>query len=116
VTFSRQGKPHYKSFSDIRRGDAENAFAAAMAWRDDQLAAISTVTKRDFCQIKRRSNWSGVPGVLFITPKGEPQGAWAARIKLADGHERTKMFSVKKYGEVQTFELTRRGSIPWPAG
>jgi len=105
VMFTRHGKPHYKAFYDLRRGGAENALAAAIAWRDDQLAAISTLTKRAFCQIKRTSNRSGVPGVHLIWPKNQPQGSWAARIKLPDGRERTRTFSVKKYGEAQAFEL-----------
>lgn len=103
--FTRKGKLHYKSFYDIGRGGSENALAAAIAWRDEQLAAISTLTKRAFCQIKRTSNRSGVPGVHFIRPNNQPQGSWAARIKLPDGRERTKAFSVKKYGEARAFEL-----------
>ncbi|WP_299161024.1 AP2/ERF family transcription factor [Accumulibacter sp.] len=103
--FTRKGKLHYKSFYDIGRGGSENALAAAIAWRDEQLAAISTLTKRDFCQIKRTSNRSGVPGVQFIRSKNQPQGSWAAKIKLPNGDVRTKAFSVKKYGEARAFEL-----------
>ena len=105
VMFTRQGKPHYKSFYDMRRGGSENALAAAIAWRDEQLAAIKALTKREFCQIKRTSNQSGVPGVHFIRPKNHPQGCWAARLKLPDGRQRTKTFSVRKYGESRAFEL-----------
>ncbi len=105
VAFTRQGKLHYKSFYDMGRGGSENALAAAIAWRDEQLAKISVLTKRAFCQIKRTSNRSGVPGVYFIRPKNQPQGSWAARIKLPDGRERTKTFAVKKYGESRAFEL-----------
>ena len=89
----------------MHRGGSENALAAATAWRDEQLAAVSTLSKRAFCQIKRTSNRSGVPGVLFIWPTGQPQGSWAAKIKLPNGDVRTKTFSVKKYGEAQAFDL-----------
>ncbi|WP_298312735.1 hypothetical protein [Propionivibrio sp.] len=52
----------------------------------------------------------------FIQSKSQQQGSCVARIRLPDGHERTKMFSVKKYGEVLAFELTRRGALPRRAG
>jgi len=105
VAFTRQGKRHYKSFYDMHRGGSENALAAAIAWRGEKLAKVGVLTKRAFCQIKRTSNRSGVPGVYFIRPKNQPQGSWAARIKLPDGHERTKTFAVKKYGESRAFSL-----------
>ncbi len=105
VMFTRQGKRHYKSFYDMHRGGSENALAAAIAWRDEQLAKISVLTKRAFCQIKRTSNRSGAPGVYFIRPNNRPQGSWLARIKLPDGRQRTKAFSVKKYGENRAFKL-----------
>ncbi|WP_291986610.1 AP2 domain-containing protein [Candidatus Accumulibacter sp. ACC007] len=105
VMFTRQGKRYYQSFYDFSRGGPENALAAAIAWRDEQLAKISVLTKRAFCQIKRTSNRTGVPGVHFIRPKNQPQGSWAARIKLPDGRQRTKAFAVKKYGENRAFSL-----------
>jgi hypothetical protein len=69
------------------------------------VAAIKALAKRDCCRIKRTSNQSGVPGVHFIRPKNHPQGCWAARLKLPNGRQRTKTFSVRKYGESRAFEL-----------
>lgn len=105
VLFSRRGKLYYKSFYDIRRGGSKKAQAAAIAWRDEKLASVQALTKREFCQLKRTTNRSGVPGVHFIIPKNQPQGSWAARLKMPDGKERTKTFSVQKYGERAAFKL-----------
>jgi hypothetical protein len=46
----------------------------------------------------RTNNQSGVPGVQFIQPRRQPQGSWQARLKLPDGKELTRTFSVKRYG------------------
>lgn len=41
VAFRRRGTPYAKSFYDVRRGGSEKALAAAIAWRDAQLARQS---------------------------------------------------------------------------
>lgn len=105
VLFSRKGKLHYKSFYDTRRGGSTKALADAVAWRDEQLASVAVLSKRDFCQLTRTSNHSGVPGVHFFLARNQPQGSWAARLKTPDGKERTKTFSVKKYGERGAFKM-----------
>lgn len=105
VAFRRRGKHYYKSFYDVRRGGPEKSLAAAIAWRDEQLAKVTAFGKRDFCRLVRTNNSSGVPGVQLVRPRNQPQGSWQARLKLPNGRELTKAFSVKKYGEREAFRL-----------
>ena len=107
VRFSRAGRVFYKNFYDVRRGGPEKALADAIAWRDEQLLAVKAMSMREFCQIKRTSNHSGVAGVQFIQPKSQPLGSWQARLKQPDGRTVVKTFSVKKYGEREAFELAK---------
>jgi hypothetical protein len=58
VAFRRRGKPYYRNFYDVRRGGSRKALAAAIAWRDQQLAKAKALSKREFHQIKRSSNSS----------------------------------------------------------
>jgi hypothetical protein len=105
VGFSRRGKLYYKSFYDVRRGGPENSLTAAIAWRDQQLAAVKALPLREFCQLLRTTNTSGVAGVLFIRPANQPQGSWQARIRLPNNRILTKTFAVKTYGEREAYQL-----------
>jgi hypothetical protein len=74
VDFRRRGKRNYKSFYDIRRGGPEKALADAIAWRDAELQKAKAMGVRDFCQVVRTTNRSGVPGVFFMRNPNQPQG------------------------------------------
>jgi hypothetical protein len=104
VNFRRRGQPHFKSFYDLQSGGSRKALAAAIQWRDSQLAKTQALSKREFHQLVRTNNQSGVPGVQFIQPKSRPQGSWQARMKLPDGKEMTRTFSVLKHGYEGAFE------------
>jgi hypothetical protein len=105
VNFSRQGKSYAKTFYDLTWGGSKAAKAAAIAWRDEQLAAIKALTIIEFHQQKRSNNLSGVPGVHFHKTPAQPLGFWQANIKTHDGKRVAKSFSVKKYGEREAFRL-----------
>lgn len=105
VAFRRRGRHYYKSFYDLHRGGPEKSLAAAIAWRDTQLAKIKALDMREFRQLLRATNTSGVPGVQFIRPKNQPLGSWQARLKLPDGKERTRTFAVGKHGHDGAFAL-----------
>lgn len=68
------------------------------------LAKTRTLSQREFRELIRSSNQSGVPSVQFIRPHNQPLGSWQARLKLPNGKTLTKAFSVKKYGERGAFE------------
>lgn len=105
VNFRRRGKPHYKSFYDLQMGGSKKALAAAIFWRDSQLTKTQSLSKREFHQLVRSNNQSGVPGVQFIQPKNQPQGSWQARLKLPHGKEMTRTFAVGRYGFDVAFRL-----------
>lgn len=104
VNFRRRGQPHFKSFYDLQSGGSRRALAAAIAWRDSQLAKTKVLSKREFHELVRTNNQSGVPGVQFIQPKTQPHGSWQARLKLPGGKEMTRTFSVLKHGYEGAFE------------
>jgi AP2 domain len=105
VHFSRAGVRHARRFYDTAYGGDDGALAAATVWRDQKLAEVQALSVLGFCQIKRSNNTSGVPGVHFLTSKAQPNGFWQARIKLADGTNRTKSFSVLEHGQRKAFRL-----------
>ncbi|WP_310449564.1 AP2/ERF family transcription factor [Sulfuritalea sp.] len=105
VNFRRQGKFYSKTFYDLTCGGSKEAKAAAIAWRDEQLAAIKALTLIEFHQQKRSNNLSGVPGVHFHKTPAQPLGFWQANIKTNDGKRVAKSFSVRKYGEREAFRL-----------
>ena len=43
--------------------------------------------------------------VHFLRSERQPQGAWQAKIKLADGRKLTKSFSIRRFGRRRAFEL-----------
>lgn len=53
----------------------------------------------------QRNSTDGVTGVLFVTPKGQPAGAWRATLRLVDGRLWSKQFSVRMHGHDKAFEL-----------
>ena len=105
VNFRRQGKLYSKTFYDLTCGGSKEAKAAAIAWRDEQLAAIKALTLIEFHQQKRSNNLSGVPGVYFQKTPAQPLGFWQAYIKTNDGKRAAKSFSVRKYGEREAYRL-----------
>ena len=105
VNFSRNGQHHYRRFYEPKYGGSDAALQAAIAWRDEKLAEARVLGVLEFCQKKRSNNSSGVPGVHFLTPAAQPEGIWQARLKLADGTNTTKTFSVQKHGKRKAFKL-----------
>ena len=105
VSFRRRGKAYGRHFHYARRGlTKQGALAAAVAWRDRQLSRMRTLSKREFCQIVRSSNHSGVPGVYFLHPREHRRGVWQAQVRLPGGAKLTRTFSVHKYGSAPAFE------------
>lgn len=105
VNFRRRGKYYSKTFYDLTCGGSKEAKAAAIAWRDEQLATIKALTLIEFHQQKRSNNLSGVPGVHFHKTPAQPLGFWQANIKTNDGKRAATSFSVRKYGEREAFRL-----------
>jgi hypothetical protein len=105
VRFSRRGIMYSNSFYDLVCGGTKEAKAAAIAWRDAQLAELDVLTVREFHQQKRSNNVSGVPGVHFHKTATQPLGFWQATIRFHDGKRIAKSFSVRLYGDKEAFRL-----------
>ena len=105
VHFWRRGKLYFKRFYDLKSGGSMQARAAAIAWRDEQIAQAEVLTLRDFHAQRRSNNTSGVPGVHLVKSASQPDGAWQAKITLPDGHKVHKSFSIRKFGHAEAFDL-----------
>lgn len=105
VHFSRKGEQHYKRFYEPKYGGSDSALAAAIAWRDEQLAKSDVMTIVEFCSQKRSSNTSGVPGVHFMKSGAQPLGFWQAKLTVGGGKYQSQSFSVLKHGDKEAFEL-----------
>jgi hypothetical protein len=105
VNFSRNGKPYAKRFYEPMYGGSVKARAAAVAWRNAQLATTKPMTLAEFCQKKRSNNSSGVPGVCLMYSPRQPLGFWQAKITLGGGKYKSKSFSVLQHGERAAFKL-----------
>lgn len=105
VNFRRRGKHYSKRFYDLKCGGSTQARAAAIAWRDEQIAQAEVMTLRDFHVQRRSNNTSGVPGVHLVKLASQPEGAWQAKITLPDGHKVHKSFSIRKIGYANAFDL-----------
>lgn len=109
VSFRRRGKAYNRHFYYASRGlSKKEALTEAVAWRDRQLSRVRALSKREFCQIVRKSNHSGVPGVYFLHPKNHRNGVWQAQVRMPGGDKLTKTFSVHKYGAGPAFERAVR--------
>lgn len=105
VHFSRNRQIYYQQFLESQYGGSSQALKAATAWRDTQLAQVKALTVLEFCQKKRSSNTSGVPGVHFLKSTRQPEGFWQAKLKLAEGKYKSKNFSVLSNGYQAAYEM-----------
>ena len=105
VNFRRRGKAYSKSFYDVACGGSKKAKAAAVAWRDGQLARLEALTLLEFHKQRRSNNLSGVPGVYFHKTLVQPLGFWQANIRFQGGKRIARTFSVRKFGRQEAFRL-----------
>ena len=105
VHFRRRGTLYFKRFYDLKCGGSMQARAAAIAWRDEQIAQSEVMTLRDFHAQRRSNNTSGVPGVHLVKSARQPDGAWQAQVTLPDGHTVHRSFSIRKFGHTEAFDL-----------
>ena len=103
VAFGRRGERYVRRFYDQKLGGSRKALVAAVNWRDKELAKRRVLTMREFHQIKRSNNTSGVPGVHRRPPSDDqPKGGWDAYIRVADKVVK-RTFSIRKYGVTGAF-------------
>lgn len=95
----------HRRFYEPMYGGSRNARAAAIAWRDEQLAQATALTVVEFCQTKRSNNTSGVPGVHFLKSLRQPEGFWQAKLTVGGGKYKSKSFSILQHGNEEAYQM-----------
>ncbi|MFN3985033.1 MAG: hypothetical protein ACK4KV_06070 [Rhodocyclaceae bacterium] len=111
--FTRRKQHYNKTFSLARYGTEAAALAAAIAWRDAQLAAVAPLTRAQFASKIRPNNKSGVAGVYKTRMTHRNPGSskryvcevWIAVAPKGVVPRRSKSFSVRLYGDEEAFRL-----------
>lgn len=111
VSLQRAGVKYDKVFCDSRYGGADEAFLAAQRFRDEILRNVPPLARAKKAQMVKSNCTSGIPGVSRVnrlySHKDGPYRMimWQAQVQLSPGKVKSRMFSVKKYGEQRAFEL-----------
>jgi hypothetical protein len=101
VKLLRQGAM-FQEYFPFKNYESE---AAALAeakrcWRDIR-ETFPRMSRRQYCEVKRRNSRSGVVGVSKITKmrKGHKYEFWRATFTDRRGNHKVRIFSVNKYGD-----------------
>jgi len=112
VTIQRRGVIYRKHFSDGVHGGKTKSFNAAKAYRDEVIAKHPPFSMREYSNIVKKNNRSGVVGVCRYCasetrdmPEEKQRWFWVASWPLPDGRRKRVKFSVKKYGEEGAFKM-----------
>jgi hypothetical protein len=107
VSMEANGIRHRKTFSDSKYGGKDAALAAAITWRDEAFRNHKLPTASAILTAVRANNSSTVAGVFVIDANEAcTQGYWVARSSKRKGEsQRSRRFSVAKYGWWQAFDL-----------
>jgi len=108
VSIVRRARHYRKSFADSTYGGAAAALEAAKTWRDQIFFALPAISKAEAVARIPAANTSGVAGVFLRREivNGRQRQAWVAYAPRQAGKlNRTKGFSIAKYGEKQAFSM-----------
>lgn len=112
VTIQRRGNIFRKHFSDGVFGGRQKAFNAAKDYRDDVIEKHRPFSLREYSNIVKKNNRSGVVGVCRYCasetrdlPPEQQRWFWVASWPLPSGQRKRVKFSVNKYGEEAAFKL-----------
>lgn len=107
----RNGKTYSKLFSDKRWGDKEQAFSAAVKYRDELVEEIKKIPQkpRKRRMVSRDSrNKTGVIGVCLTSKKtsdGKVNECYSVSWRPAPGVQKCTSFSIRKYGAKRAFRM-----------
>ncbi|MBI1907209.1 MAG: AP2 domain-containing protein [Rhodocyclales bacterium] len=102
----RRGVMFHRSFNARDYGGLDGALQAALALRDEIDREHPLMSKREWCATLRSTNTSGVPGVPGVSRVSDRTGEhWKAHVYLSDGRQKTRQFSIAKYGEDRAYQL-----------
>ncbi|NND83350.1 MAG: hypothetical protein HKN50_13055 [Gammaproteobacteria bacterium] len=106
VSLSRRGKRHVKNFPDKKYQGKAQALLRAKEFRDQLLAKYPPLSRREFCDAKRRNNRTGITGVYkyrktYQLSDGtiKERWYWEANWPGPEGDSVSKAFSVARFGE-----------------
>lgn len=112
VTVQRRGVIFRKHFSDGVHGSKQKSFLVAKSFRDEVIAKYPPFSMREYSNIVKKNNRSGVVGVCRYCasetrdlPEEKQRWFWVASWPLPDGRRKRVKFSVKKYGEEGAFKM-----------
>lgn len=118
VSLRRRGKLLVKNFPDKKYEGRRNALNAALAYRDGLLAEHPPITRKEFAEVRRRNNTSGVTGVYrYAKPYKLADGRqkeiwyWEAHWPTESGHHQKVSFAVNRYGEDLARQLAIRARM-----
>ena len=109
VRVYRHGKTFSKLFSDRKSGGRDQAFEAAVAYRDQLLAEVAALpaeAPRRRLILSNKGNTSGVVGISRTRKRdrrGVQHEVYAVSWNPEPGVARGTSFSIKRYGEDDAF-------------
>jgi hypothetical protein len=107
VILKRRGRKRRQYFRDADHGGARGSEAAALRWRDQQIAKLPPPVLIKMHDSRCRSGIVGVFRVVDRTRKGTRIARWVAGWNEPGGRYHKRTFSVAKYGEERAFDLAR---------
>ena len=107
VRIHRQGTLFMEYFPFKNYPDEPTALAAATKYWHEVREAFPRLTPKQNAQVERRKSQTGIIGVrrLTKTTKGHPYDYWLAAWTDSRGNQRSKTFSINKYGEQEAKKL-----------
>jgi len=114
VSLRRRRKMYVRNFPDLKCGGKSKALRLARRYRDELMRHVSPLTRREFANIRRRHNQSGVVGVCrfasgYRLKNGRMRYSWywEAIWPTTPGQSETLRFSVNRFGEKGAFERAK---------
>jgi hypothetical protein len=101
VRLTRRGKRYSAFFSDKKNKGKDRALKLAQACYAKMALAHPHMSRKDFAQIERRSNKTGIVGVTKLVKevRGKKYKFWQATWSPEPGGVRKQAFSVTRYGD-----------------
>ena len=111
VTIRRRNEVIRRDFSDGVYGGREQAFQAALLYRNTVAETHPPFGKLEYCKILKKSNRSGVSGLTRVDRLELSKGRrmrrlyWEVQWPIGNGRSRHRKFSILKYGEEGAYQL-----------
>jgi len=107
IRITRKGKCYSAFCSDRKCGGKSNGLIKAKAIYTKMAKAHPPMSRREFAQVVRRPNKTGIPGVtkLIKLVQGKKYSFWLATWSPKPGVVAKKAFSVGRYGDVKAKKL-----------